>query len=86
MGWYQPIHSHVLRCVRPLRLGYRGESPGYNNCYLERDAYPSPITFDHDSLRHVQTLEKDFDGTEQAVIPELIAKLLYALTWNRQIK
>lgn len=34
----------------------------------------------------LQALEKDFDGTEQAMVPDLIAKLLYALTWNRQIK
>ncbi|EJT48270.1 hypothetical protein A1Q2_06428 [Trichosporon asahii var. asahii CBS 8904] len=33
----------------------------------------------------IETLENDFDGSEQAVIPDLIAKLLYALTWNRQI-
>ncbi|KAL7423616.1 hypothetical protein Q5752_001197 [Cryptotrichosporon argae] len=33
----------------------------------------------------VEALEADFDGTETAVIPELLAKLLVALTWNRQI-
>ncbi|CAK9783526.1 hypothetical protein CC85DRAFT_194526 [Cutaneotrichosporon oleaginosum] len=33
----------------------------------------------------IETLEHDFDGTETQVIPDLIAKMLYALTWNRQI-
>ncbi|WVR05567.1 hypothetical protein IAU60_002586 [Kwoniella sp. DSM 27419] len=33
----------------------------------------------------IENLERDFDGDEQAVIPTLIAKLLFALTYNRQI-
>ncbi|GMK58207.1 hypothetical protein CspeluHIS016_0502390 [Cutaneotrichosporon spelunceum] len=33
----------------------------------------------------IEALEHDLDGTEDAVIPDLIAKMLYALTWNRQI-
>lgn len=33
-----------------------------------------------------KVLEKDFDGDETALIPTLIAKLLFALTYNRQIK
>ncbi|WVQ85710.1 hypothetical protein IAT38_007876 [Cryptococcus sp. DSM 104549] len=33
----------------------------------------------------IETLEKDFDGDEQALIPTLVAKLLFALTYNRQI-
>lgn len=31
-------------------------------------------------------LERDLDGSEDVILPQLIAKLLYALTWNRQIK
>lgn len=33
-----------------------------------------------------EELEADLDGTEDGVLPQLIAKLLYSLTWNRQIK
>ncbi|RSH88163.1 uncharacterized protein EHS24_000691 [Apiotrichum porosum] len=33
----------------------------------------------------IETLERDLDGTEDAIIPDLVAKMLYALTWNRQI-
>ncbi|WVQ96981.1 hypothetical protein IAU59_004090 [Kwoniella sp. CBS 9459] len=33
----------------------------------------------------IERLESDFDGDEQAYIPTLIAKLLFALTYNRQI-
>ncbi|EIW72895.1 hypothetical protein TREMEDRAFT_59057 [Tremella mesenterica DSM 1558] len=33
----------------------------------------------------IEILEADFDGSETVLIPDLIAKLLYALTYNRQI-
>lgn len=33
-----------------------------------------------------QNLETDMDGDEQAVLPHLLAKLLFVLTYNRQIK
>ncbi|AAW42093.1 hypothetical protein CNBC6970 [Cryptococcus deneoformans B-3501A] len=33
----------------------------------------------------IEVLEKDFDGDETALIPTLVAKLLFALTYNRQI-
>ncbi|ORX35450.1 hypothetical protein BD324DRAFT_652578 [Kockovaella imperatae] len=33
----------------------------------------------------IENLERDFDGDETALIPDLLAKLLYALTYNRQI-
>ncbi|WWC88197.1 uncharacterized protein L201_003102 [Kwoniella dendrophila CBS 6074] len=33
----------------------------------------------------IEALEADFDGDEKALIPTLIAKLLFALTYNRQI-
>ncbi|WRT66001.1 uncharacterized protein IL334_002952 [Kwoniella shivajii] len=33
----------------------------------------------------IENLEADFDGDEKALIPTLIAKLLFALTYNRQI-
>jgi len=32
-----------------------------------------------------QNLEADLDGDETQIIPDLLAKLLYALTYNRQI-
>ena len=34
----------------------------------------------------IEELENDLDGDETKLLPELIAKLLYALTYNRQIK
>ncbi|KAK8865602.1 hypothetical protein IAR55_000746 [Kwoniella newhampshirensis] len=33
----------------------------------------------------IEALEADFDGEETALIPTLVAKLLFALTYNRQI-
>lgn len=33
-----------------------------------------------------QNLEADLDGDESQLLPDLLAKLLYALTYNRQIK
>ena len=39
-----------------------------------------------DSSALPQNLENDLDGDETRLIPDLIAKLLYALTYNRQIK
>ncbi|WVQ71316.1 hypothetical protein IAR50_000844 [Cryptococcus sp. DSM 104548] len=33
----------------------------------------------------IEALENDFDGDETALVPTLIAKLLFALTYNRQI-
>lgn len=33
-----------------------------------------------------QNLEADFDGDETRLLPDIIAKLLFALTYNRQIK
>jgi hypothetical protein len=33
-----------------------------------------------------QELEADLDGDETHVLPTLLAKLLFALTYNRQIK
>ncbi|WWD18222.1 hypothetical protein CI109_102672 [Kwoniella shandongensis] len=33
----------------------------------------------------IEALEADFDGEEKALIPTLVAKLLFALTYNRQI-
>lgn len=38
-----------------------------------------------DHFRH-QALENDFDGSETVVLPDILVKLLYALTYNRQIK
>lgn len=80
MGWHQPVHLHVLRRVRVIGMGHRGTLPTPLRS-IEADP-PSCLSF----VVRVQALEKDFDGTEQALIPDLIAKLLYALTWNRQIK
>lgn len=37
-------------------------------------------------LTILQTLEIDLDSTENGVLLDVIAKLLYALTWNRNIK
>lgn len=33
-----------------------------------------------------QNLEADLDGDEDQILPDLLAKLLYALTYNRQVK
>ncbi|WOO85751.1 Reticulocyte-binding protein 2 a [Vanrija pseudolonga] len=33
----------------------------------------------------IEALEQDFDGAEDALVPDLVSKLLYSLTWNRQI-
>ncbi len=33
-----------------------------------------------------QSLENDFDGSEQAFIPDLMRKMLYTLTLNRKIE
>ncbi|KAL1405212.1 hypothetical protein Q8F55_008837 [Vanrija albida] len=33
----------------------------------------------------IEALERDFDGSEDVVVPDLVSKLLYSLTWNRQI-
>jgi len=33
-----------------------------------------------------QDLEADLDGDEQQMLPDLLAKMLFALTYNRQIK
>ena len=34
----------------------------------------------------LQTLEQDLDGDETQILPDLLAKLLFAFTYNRQIK
>lgn len=33
----------------------------------------------------IEALESDFDGDETVIIPDIIVKLLFALTYNRQI-
>jgi hypothetical protein len=34
----------------------------------------------------LQQLEADMDGDETQLLPDIIAKLMFALTYNRQIK
>ena len=46
----------------------------------------SAVSGVHRSNADLQALEADLDGDESALIPDLLVKLLYALTYNRFIK
>lgn len=51
-----------------------------------QSGYRTEVFLPHYSGLTRQALEADLDGDETALIPNLIAKMLYALTYNRQIK
>lgn len=87
MGRDIPVHLDILRCVRAARLGYRSELQRLPVRLTRPIQGLGPSTCGHLASRsYCKALEADLDGDETALLPDLIAKMLYALTYNRQIK